>query len=185
MLWAVVGNIVSLNDAEVLGQHVVGAVDSDGGAGGVVALGVRRGSSPIAGTLWRIFERTGGTEFRRVVESTQRGVERCTDPVYWVGHTIVGDERQRGLMVGDALVALLVVGAGGGQHVAAGSDVERVAVVDCCRRRVGNLDIAILPEVEKLVGWQCAVLAEGESQRMVGIHVDAACKGDGHFLSLT
>ena len=98
------------------------------------------------------------------------------------GHAFLCIERQCGLMIGDALVALLVVGAGGGKHVAAGGDVERVTVVDCSCWRVGHFDGGawiIISYIETKCEFSCIqfVSVKPYRQRMVCIHVDAAGEG--------
>ena len=148
----VVGNIVSLNDAEVRGQHIVRAVDSDGGAGGVVACDIRCGRCPTAaalrGTLRSVFDGTCGSELCVLVEVANRRGNRCVDGINKIGHAVGGTERQRVVMAGTAVQGVVVgigAGAGSGQHVAIGRDgCECVAEVSLLLLLQCHLDGAII-----------------------------------------
>lgn len=183
----VVGNIVSLNDAEVRGQIVVRAVDSDGGAGGVVACGVGRNGGPVSRALSGVLDGTCGFELCVRIEVRQRRGNRCADGISNAGHAVLGIERQRVLMVGTVQggVGDIGAGAGCGEHIAAGSDVRRcehVSRIGYRCRRVGHLDggawiIVCYIETKCEFSSIQFLSVKPYRQRMVCIHVDAAGEG--------
>ena len=179
----VVGNIVSLNDAEVRGQHIVRAVDSDGGAGGVVAWGGGCGRCPVGGALRGVFDDTRGSELRVLVEVANRRGNRCVDGIHITGHAVGGVERQRVLMAGTAVQGVVVgigAGAGGSQHVAAGGDgCEGVAEVSLLLLLQGHLDGAPVVKVKALIRYfsRCC-LGESEPQIFVFVYVYFAREGN-------